>query len=455
MRTFLMTTTLVLTLLAQVAPTVAKEYEKPPELKVSEVLAPDVAKGQGYQVSEVASNGYMFTFVLESDYGKFETWGERTMNMRIREIGALNELENLSKSEVFVKGVGEGAVQSLKGLKTLAEHPVSTAKGVPEGVGRFFKRTKHDAKAGYGQAKDLVTDDDEEEDGSDKAGSDKAAEKEADDDPSTTDKAIDTTSAYAKKYFGVNSSRRRWAQKLEVDPYSSNKVLQKAIGTVADVDAAARFAVRLAPIPRVPGARYANKLTSLVWTREPWELVEENTKLLIAAGATEEMISEFFANVAFSPTLQTAFVASILDLQPAQRLGLALEQAQGAASEDEARFFVQGAAMLRWFHHKQSPIASLVEGGERVFVARASDDRTIVMLPVDHLYWTEEMAETVSHASEVIAQDGGREMWLAGDISDRARSGIEALGWKVRSDVAGMMKADPVEVPDGGESGQS
>lgn len=438
--------TLVLTLMALLSARspAAEEYERPPTLHASEVLADNVAVGDHYKVEDrVTSDGYLYSFVIESDYGRFDALGELTLNIRIEEIGALVQLDNLSKSEVFVSAVGAGALQSLKGFQTIAKDPIGTVKGIPAGASRFFKRTKHQAEAGYEQAKGLVGGDE---------GEDKSKEGEAGEAAETAsrkEQAVDMTTAYAKQYFGVNQAQRRWAQKLEVDPYSSNEVLRKAIADVAKVDAAGRFAVRLAPIPRVPGASYANAVASLVWTQDPWELVEANTKALLAAGASQEMIAGFFDNVAFSPTLQTAFVAAILDLQPVEHLGQALLQAEGAASEDDARIFAQGAVMLRWFHHKQSPIVSLLEGGDRVFIARSADDRIVVMLPVDMLFWTKEMADAFRTGSELLPSGARLEIWVTGGVSELARAGLESLGWKVQTGMTETMKSDPVVTPTG------
>ena len=422
-------------LLLAAAAAAAADYETPPTLHAGDVLAADVVRGDHHAVDdEVTSDGFMNSFAITSDFGEFTAYGERTLILRLHEIAALGELSDLSKSEVFIDAVGEGALRSLKGLQQIATNPVETAKGLPDGVNRFFKRVKHTTKQGVDSAKGLVDDDAKEGEGADSAA--------AGDAPSTTEKAKETTTAYAKKYFGVGAAQRRWAQKLEVDPYTSNEVLQKALADVAKVDAAGRFATRLAPIPRIPGAKYANTVTALVWTREPWEVVEENSKALLAAGATQEMIQGFFANVAFSPTLQTAFVQAILGLGKVENLSRALEQAQGAESEDEARFFVQGAAMLRWFHERQSPVTGLLAAGERVFVAKAADGRVVVLLPVDLLFWTRELGDATARMTPDLEKADRREIWLAGELSDAARRGLEEHGWKAQPKTAAKMQAD-------------
>ena len=59
---------------------------------------------------------------------------------------------------------------------------------------------------------------------------------DGDDDTKST---TDTAENVAKSVLGVNKSARVWAEKLQVDPYSRNPTLQKALLEIAKLDAAA------------------------------------------------------------------------------------------------------------------------------------------------------------------------------------------------------------------------
>jgi hypothetical protein len=104
----------------------------------------------------------MNTYTVDSAFGEFEAYGEPLLAIRLREIGALAELDELSKTKVFADALAKGALAQVETVKTFAEKPVETVKGVPGGVKRMFKRTKRTVKKGAESAKELVDDDDEE-----------------------------------------------------------------------------------------------------------------------------------------------------------------------------------------------------------------------------------------------------------------------------------------------------
>jgi hypothetical protein len=61
--------------------------------------------------------------------------------------------------------------------------------------------------------------------------------------------------------MGVSAAVRRWAQKVGVDPYTTNTVLQKALADVAKVDAAGSIATKVA-VPIWCGAKIPRNCAS-------------------------------------------------------------------------------------------------------------------------------------------------------------------------------------------------
>ena len=66
----------------------------------------------------------------------------------------------------------------------------------------------------------------------------------------------------------------------------------------------------------------------------------------------------------------------------------------------------------------------------------------VVMLPVDYLFWTSRVAMVAQALTAKmpsrprIAQ---RELWIAGNVSPRARQEFEALGWTVYEQVSAKL----------------
>jgi hypothetical protein len=235
----------------------------------------------------------------------------------------------------------------------------------------------------------------------------------------------------------VSGAERRWAEKLGVDPYGSNEVLRREIKKVAKVDAAGSFAVRLAPIPRIPGVGYLQDVSKLVWRTDPWELREINQKSLLAMGIEPELAERFLDNPWYNPSAQT-FLASVLSaLEDADGRWSVVEQAAVAESQEEALFLVQAIHMLAGFEATGAEITEFVGAGRLPGVV-TGDNRLVFLIPVDHIFWTEGIAAAADGPFAEIHQaleTTAREVWFRGKASARCREELEQRGWLVRSEV--------------------
>jgi hypothetical protein len=86
----------------------------PSILSASEVLGADLVNGEHHEVVErVENDGYMNNYRISSDFGRFEAYGNLQLAVRVLEIGALAELDRLSKSEVFAEAAKKSAMSSI------------------------------------------------------------------------------------------------------------------------------------------------------------------------------------------------------------------------------------------------------------------------------------------------------------------------------------------------------
>ena len=123
------------------------------------------------------------------------------------------------------------------------------------------------------------------------------------------------------------------------------------------------------------------------------ELLKDfNHQQLVAMGAEEPLIQAFLDVPWYSPTLQTAFIQALSELEGVADRATVLEQARDMQSEVEARFFVQSVMLLAWFHQTQGPLNRLLSLETRLPLALTADNRIISLLPVDYLFWTEGIA---------------------------------------------------------------
>lgn len=405
-------------------------FEDAADLRAEDVLPKDLRKGKHHTVEKlVRSDGYLNYYTIQSDYGEFEAISTAMLKTRVGEINALAELDDLSKTEVFIKAAADAGVGQLITLKQFATKPVETVVGIPSGVGRMFKRYTRQAGEAVDATKEFVAGDDEDETG---------ADGEEGDSESTTDMAVDLT----ESFFGVSGAQRAWAQKLGTDPYSSYEVLQAAIKEVAWAERLGRFGMGFAGVPEIPGADIIGEVNDAVWSKDPYELQDLNRARLAATGADEELIEIYLENPRMSPSQQTLLTAAIAEIDGASGRDGILRQALNAQTEAEANFLIKSVTMLAWYHLTQKPVITV--STYAAVPAGATEDGTgILVFAVDHVYWTEAIAGAAArHAAQSKEKKASTaEVWLLGTASKRTADELAQLGFDVREDVAAMMVA--------------
>jgi len=400
------TTRVLALLLAAAAPVFADSFEAPAPADAAARLAAR-AKGPNYEVlSPVTSDGFLDTYRVRSDFGEWEIEGGAMLAIRLKEVEALKELSELSKTKVFTDAVAEGVKRATVGqietLEAFAEKPVETIKGVPQGVKRAWKKYTGAANEAWSEVKES-----------------RSGEGEGGAGKGTTDKAVDAGKKYAGKYLGTSAAERRWAQKLGVDPYSSNEIMMKQIKSVAKVDAAGRFGVRFAGIPSIPGLGYVRDLNQLVWETDPLELRQRNEAFFKSIGTKPEALARFLDNSALSPTLQTLITELVKQLDGVADRWRFVEQAGAIDAESEAWAFVGGLRLLIESHRTRQPLAKALAGGAAP-AAQARGGAALAGVAIDRLFWTEELAAGLERFAKV-APGAKLEVVLAGEPTPRTR----------------------------------
>jgi len=415
----------------------AQNFESPTTLRASEVLPDDMQRGRRFEVQEqVKNDGFMNYYVVDSDFGKFEAYSTPALAKLIQEIAALDQLDEVSKSDVFLDSVKRSATSQGEAIKDFADKPVQTVKGVPDGLKRSFRKYKRDAEEGYETAKEVsgdVIDSVSGKEETDEGGED--ASSEGGDSSDLVGKSTEAAEAYAKKWFGVSAAERGWHQKLGTDPYTTNQALRKRIKELSRVSGATGMGMRFVPIPRIPGARELAQLNSMVWSVDPRELREQNIKQLVEAGVDEELVEGFINNPWFSPTGQTLILTALLQMEGVEGRRALLEVASAAASASEAQFDLGNIVILSTYHRSVKPVDHLLPG--KVTAAVTKDGDLLKIVSVDHAFWQKDLAGAATTFMEEVADHPAttRELWLRGTASPRFRTEVENRGWTVHETV--------------------
>lgn len=391
---------LVAALLIGASPGSAQQAdEAAPRLAAAELLAPSVRQGPHHRVDDlVTTEGYFHRFTLTSPFGPFEATGRSGLAVRIHEIQALAALQEVSKTGVFLAAAGQSVVQIGQSAAAVVTDPVASAKNLGGGIKRFgvnLGRRTQRAVASVGDE----------------------------------DSSSDSTGGAASAMLGVGAAVRRWAQKVGVDPYTTNPVLRQALADIAKVDAAGSIATRVAvPVPQLVGMTAT--VGGLVWGRDPEEVRKVNEQGLRELSVPKPVVAALFANQWFTLTSQTRLIAA---LRAVLVPGVAdyVQTAAGATSEREALFFVESAEMLQRRHAKR-PVTAVL-GDSRALVA-ATGDAIEILLPLD---WIGKTTATEA-ALHDIGRRAPRELGAGrlvvvttGRVSALAQREMTSQGWAV------------------------
>jgi len=402
------------------------DFEQPATFQASKILPGSVVRGPHHTVAErVTAEHYYQQFQITSTYGDMEAEGRSVLKTRLVEIDALVRLDDVSRTEVFVKAAGGALLNTGRGVVSALRDPEATVKGIGSGIKRFGVNLGRKGKRAFQSA----TADEP---------------KHETEDESVASKAGEAAGSAALSVLGVNGAARRWAQKLNVDPYTTNPVLHEALVSIGKIDAAGRIATRIVvPIPMLLSTTAT--VGGLVWGADPEQVRKVNEQRLRELGVSEQEAAPFLKSQAFTLTNQTRFVAALSSVNAP---GCADYVSTAAESEDEreALFFVESAELLAGLHETRPVSAILMDS--RAMVADAGSGRVVALLPFDYVRWTEALARSALEIAARARQElhaRSLEANLTGTVSEAARTGLAAAGWKVKEGVTEGLLFKPAD----------
>ncbi len=399
----------------------------------AEILPAALLTGPYHKVrDEVLARGFVHYYDIESPYGEFVAAGDDDLRERIREINAIAELRRLSKSEVIADSATDAAIRSYVAAKEVVDKPWETAKGIPSGLERLFKRSKRQAENAYDDVSEWYQDDD---------GSNRPADAPEEGQGLTKDKirkaadlGIGGGQDYLRGSLGFNREFRRLARRLGVDPYTRNAMLRHELASMAWTATAGSFAANWI-LPDVPApVGLLTDTRELVWNTKAIDLLLRNEEAVRRMGIASDEFEAFFGNEHLTLSDQTRLVQAMERLHGAANRGELLRNAAQVQSREEARFYVRSAELLALYHEKRASIETLIEDEYGPVAARDQDDRLIVALPLDYLNWSRtahDVAMAMHDSLKRQATSDVSEVWMEGTVSERAQRELNRLGWTV------------------------
>ena len=385
----------------------ASDFEELPELKASEILKPEILKGPHHTVREpVPTSAGMNQFVIDSDFGVFDADGNEMLLRRVKEVYAIDQLKGVSRTDQFKQSLVTAARGPYNAAKNVVRDPGGAVSGAATGIMKFMGRAgqtvKHVAKG--------------------------EAEK--------------TSGNTGQDVIGYTKAKRKIAISMGIDPYSTNRVLQKELDGVAWASWAGGFTFSAAtfPISGPAGAALtatgvSGAIGDLLTEKSPAELKAVNRSTLRAMGASANDTERFLENTAFSPTEQTKFVLNLKKLNGvANRGGFVRAAAEKSSNESDAVFCVETSALMGQLHTGEHPLARIAMLGNFP-VCIAKDGTVIVALQWDYAAWTAAAAPFVGEVQKLANESGQNKhvlVAISGEMSPRLQQELQSRGISVQ-----------------------
>jgi hypothetical protein len=310
--------------------------------------------GPNYHITAaVRSDGLMRIFIIDSSYGQFQVNGVGLTKVFIQELKAVDALEKMSKSDIFVKSLGKAASAPLRYGADLINDPGATIDRTISGVTNMFDRVS----ASSSQKKASRT--------------------------STTDSLL-----------GIDSVRRQLAVELGVDPYTQFAPLSQKLTEIAQVAVAGSLSVKVA-MSAIPGgvgtvvssADSAESTRNTLREKTSAQVLQEVQATLKSLNVPANSARRIVANKIYTPA-DLLVMARALKRLNAANSGIFIDRAAAATSREVAFFQRQRAELLA--------DRSRELGGIKDFVAvadfplnRTSNGQVIAAFPFDEFSWTE------------------------------------------------------------------
>jgi hypothetical protein len=383
----------------------SQDFQKTPiVLLASEALPRSLLVGSNYRIKEaVVNDGMVNTYELDTLYGPVKVESTALLIKRIGELNALAKIEEIKKTNVYLKALQGAAMSPVNTAVGLVENPVGTVEGIGSGIGRFFSNIGSAVTGGGSPYKDNV----------------------------------------ANSLLGQASYKREYAHQFNVDPYTPYEPLQKALNDLSWTATAGGLTVKAA-LAAIPGAAVAvvsytgtaGSLKALVNEKTPNELAKINTDRLYGMGVPVPVVNIFMQNTYFDPYEQTLLVGYLASMAGSGvgNCKAYVGTAAAAMEESVAVFLRVRAQLMGLYSEKERSAASFVDANG-VPMLLTKNGVVVGIFPLDHVAWTAGFAQklvAVSSAIKEMQGVTGKELWITGTVDPVARRFLENSGWKVQ-----------------------
>jgi hypothetical protein len=408
---------LAIACVAMIAPAFAQApapaaFEQAVLLNAADLLPAEALRGPTYRVrDQVATDGFMAHFEIDTDFGMFTAIGVPQVRVREVEVEAIRKLVETSKSDLFAEGLKRSIEKPIDAVKNIVTKPVETVKQVPKTVGHFFGKIGSSIERGVNKVKDQSSGD---------APSPSAGEVAS---------GVGNT---AKNIAGFDKAKLDTARQLGVDPYSDNTRLQEEMDKVTWAFFAGGLPLRIGAA--VVSAGVAVAATNMVgvpadtYALTQAELAHRDQAALETMGLTAQDIQTFMIQPTLSTTRRHRIVTALAGMSKTGGRGLIIRLANSCTTPAQADFMISALDILVTRRNAGEADYTSLQVLGRLPAAITATGEMQVPAPVDYVTWTEQVAgfaqrDDLGTAPKVLVHTGR--------LSEAATSGFKAAGWQM------------------------
>ncbi len=386
-------------------------YETPPTQRADQVLPPELIQGPHHRVAEpVPTDGFMRIYSVESEFGSFEARGDAMLRTRVAEIFALAKLAELSASKEFGSALARTLQSPFVATWNLVTSPVKSISGLPRGASEALRRSAALSRSERSELEDNAL----------------------------------------GEFFGFERRKREIAHRLDVDPYSSNPVLQAELNRFAWVSYVGGFGAMLVPFAndgrpvQERNAFRTEREDEILLDYAPEDLRRLNRIELAVMGIPDTERARFILHPWYSPRQQSLLVAHLAALDLVENRTAFIQAAAQASSEVDALLYVRTAEMLRVYQERAGDLERLASFGDTV-IGVTSERGLVAPLALDYAVWTRPAHAFANNLKRSRLSDGSeiakREILVTGSFSPKARTKIRNRGIEVSERVLAKRSA--------------
>lgn len=380
---------------SSIAPSRDLPFDSTQVLDADVILRPELTRGANFSVRrEVPVRDGINYYTIDSPFGVFTAEGNSALIQRLVEIQAIAKLTEVSRSEQYRDALKGAAKAPLELAESLIEHPGDTASGIGKGLWKKINGIGQSLKEiGQGRPQSIYED------------------------------------SVPEDLIGFSETKRQIAFKLGVDPYSSNKTLQKELKKVAWAAYGGQMTLAGALMPiggaaglAIQGVQVSGKSLAALRELNPTDLRLRNLQLLLAMGVDRDLANRFLNNANLSPTHQTLIVDSLQELGGISGTATFVRLAARADDETDAIRYSRSAQLLAGLHASES--IDFLSDAHGLPVALTTDKKLIAPLEWDYATWDRDSERFVNtlKSGEIDRRQFDRIcIYITGDASPTAR----------------------------------